>query len=108
VSRVVVSVVFGLQALLLGSGTILDARAAAESLSRQSHIEDGRTSQCPPFHSDVDCLVCRTMSGGATGGSAAAVPALAVDDHAACDPTVIVVADRIQGGPLGSRAPPRG
>lgn len=108
VSRVIASLVFGLQALLFGGGTIADAHAAAESLTRQSHIEDGQTSKCAPFHSEVDCLVCRTLSGGAARGAGAPLVQLLAFAPKVGDETNVVVADRFQGGPLGSRAPPRG
>lgn len=59
-----------LQGLLWGGGSILEARSAAESLTRLAHIEDSGASTCPPIHSHLDCVVCRTISHGATGGTA--------------------------------------
>lgn len=102
----VAAVVFGLQALLWGGGSILEARAAAESLTRRSHVEDVNSTKCPPIHSEVDCLICRTLSGGALHGSA---PSLGpVHASRACRPEGLFVAgsDRTVRGPLGSRAPP--
>lgn len=105
VPRSLVVVVLVLQALLWGGGSIIEARAAAESLSRYSHVED-QGALCPPLHSHLDCLICRTLNGGAAGASASAVSVLAfarigipVADHE-------FTGDRGRPGTLGSRAPP--
>jgi hypothetical protein len=104
--RVLASILFALQALLWGGGSILEARTAAESLTRYSHVEDTGNPGCPPLHSHLDCLICRAFSGGALG---AQTPSL---DVVACDITINeVVVDQLGSvsllGPLGPRAPPR-
>ena len=104
--RVLAIALLGFQALLWGGGTIIEARAAAESLARVSHIEDQGTSTCPPFHSHLECLICRTLSGGASGVSA---PALLPAAVGAIDLPVAVVRHVTDGGlcgTVGSRAPP--
>ena len=106
-SRLVATILFALQVLVWGGGSVLEARAAAESLTRLAHVEDTGNPTCPPIHSHLDCLVCRTFSGGAATGSA---PSLAyLGDSADCRPQSVVIdgSDRASGGPLGSRAPPR-
>jgi hypothetical protein len=100
------AILLGLQALLWGGGSILEARAAAESLTRHAHVEDTGSTTCPPIHSHLDCLVCRTLSNGALGGSAPSVrPTQSVK---VCLPEGPAVAglDYTARGPLGSRAPP--
>lgn len=106
VPRLLAATLLGLQALLWGGGSILEARAAAESLAQVTHIEDESDTACPPIHSHVDCLVCRTLTGGATGGSAPALPSLfgnAVDHH---EQVAAPWADGRRFGHLGPRAPP--
>ena len=75
--RSLVVVLLALQALVWGGGSIIEARAAAESFGRYSHVEDESTTACPPIHSHLDCLICRTLNGGAAGGSALAMAMLA-------------------------------
>ena len=106
--RALVVVLLGLQALLWGGGSIAEAKAAAESLTRYSHVEDQGTTMCPPFHSHLDCLICRTLNGGATGGSAPTMAALAYR-HAGI-PVSDAEVSRECGlpGTLGSRGPPQG
>jgi hypothetical protein len=96
----------GFQALLWGGGSIIEAKAAAESLSRSSHIEDQDRTACPPLHSHLDCLICRTMSG--TGGPSSATTLVPVASHVTERPAVDVVGHASRGwsGALGSRAPP--
>jgi hypothetical protein len=65
IPRALAVLLLGLQALLWGGGSIIEARAAAESLSRNTHVEDENTSTCPPIHSHLDCLICRTFASGA-------------------------------------------
>jgi hypothetical protein len=104
--RALALVLLGLQAFLWGGGSIAEARTAAESLLRHSHIEDQGSTACPPIHSHLDCLICRTFSGGATGGS---VPSLiAIDTDVDDCPSLVDVARGHHGrfGSLGSRAPP--
>ena len=99
-------VLLGLQALLWGGGSIVEAKAAAESLSRLTHVEEQGSRACPPLHSHVDCLICRTWHGGASSGQAStAVAAFSVGDD---DPSaeLVPVANRVFTGTLGSRAPP--
>jgi len=105
-TRVLATILLGFQAFLWGGGSIIEARAAAESLSRHSHIEDQGTTACPPIHSHLDCLICRTMSGaGGTGSAPALVP---IASHVAERPAsdVVVLVNRGLSGPPGSRAPP--
>jgi hypothetical protein len=106
IPRALSIVVFALQLLLWGGGTIIDARVAAESFTRVAHVEDTANTTCPPIHRDVDCLVCRSFSSGATSGVAPAIAILAVDDQFSPTGTVVRHADRRPGSPLGSRAPP--
>jgi hypothetical protein len=104
--RVLATLMLGFQAFLWGGGSIVEAHAAAESLTRNSHIEDQGATKCPPIHSHLDCVICRTMSGAGVGGSAPALVPIAT--HNAERP----VSDRVTpasvgfSGPLGSRAPP--
>jgi hypothetical protein len=106
VSRVLASVLFGLQVLLWGGGSILEARAAAESLTRRAHVEDTGTTKCPPIHSDVDCLVCRTLSGGAVGASPPSINLLHTVADRCPDSSAAIGAGRKHHGSVGSRAPP--
>ena len=105
-ARVLATILLGFQAFLWGGGSIIEAKAAAESLSRHSHVEDQSTTACPPIHSHLDCLICRTMSGtGGTGSAPALIPtASQVAERPASD--VVVLVKRGLSGPPGSRAPP--
>ena len=105
-SRVLATVLLGLQALLWGGGPITEARVAAESLSRYSHVEDLGNTACPPLHSHLDCLICRTFSSGATSGSAPSF--IAINAGVVERPSLLDAAPAEQGrcGSLGSRAPP--
>ena len=106
-SRALVAVVLGFQALLWGGGSIIEAKAAAESLSRYSHVEDQGTTACPPIHSHLDCLVCRTLSGGGMSGSAPTlVPVISSVGERPVSEALPPV-ERGRSGTLGSRAPPR-
>ena len=103
--RGLAAVLFGLQALVWGGGSTLEAQAAAESLSRYSHVEE-QGAKCPPIHSHVDCIICRTLNGGAGGASA---PSLAIIASHDADRPVIIAEMAVEQGrfsPLGSRAPP--
>lgn len=104
--RVLATILLGFQALLWGGGSIIEARSAAESLTRSSHVEDQGRTACPPIHSHLDCLICRTMTGA--GGPAAATALVPVETHVTERPAPDVVghANRGSTGPLGSRAPP--
>src|SRR6187401_2437270 len=62
VPRSLVAVLLGLQGLLWGGGSIIEARAAAESLSRHSHVEDQGTSTCPPPRRIPGCRTLRPPS----------------------------------------------
>lgn len=106
VPRALAIVLLGLQAFLWGGGSIAEARMAAESLSRYSHVEDQSTSKCPPIHSHVDCLICRSFSGGASGGSAAAILPPAMREAEGRVPDIVVPVERGLPGTLGSRGPP--
>ena len=105
-SRVFATVLFALQALVWGGGSIIEARAAAESLTRYAHVEDTSTSTCPPIHSHLDCLICRTLSGGALGGSAPSVRLVTAGSSLRPQGTIVAGAASARRGPLGSRAPP--
>lgn len=103
--RALVVVLLGLQFLIWGGGSIVEARAAAESLSRYSHVEDQAT-KCPPIHSHLDCLICRTYASGAiTSRSRELLPQAT---RAFSMPSAAVVGSHgdVCAGPLGSRAPP--
>lgn len=106
VPRLLAAVLLGLQALLWGAGSTVEARAAAESLTRVAHVEDESSTTCPPIHSHLDCLICRTLSGGATGGTA---PELLPASRGAGDRPAAVDSCTTDAGrffPVGSRAPP--
>ena len=105
-TRVLATILLGFQALLWGGGAIIAARAAAESLTRHSHIEDQGTTACPPIHSHLDCLVCRTMNGAGCAGSAPTLIPVASHDAEYTAPDAVTPASRGLSGPLGSRAPP--
>src|SRR5512138_314264 len=86
-SRILAMALLGFQALLWGGGSTIEARTAAESLMRVSHVEDQSTTDCPPFHGHLECLICRTLSGGAGGESAPVLLPVALgqaDQPAAC------------------------
>jgi hypothetical protein len=100
------TVLLGLQALLWGGGSVIEAKAAAESLQRFSHVEDQGTTTCPPIHSHLDCVICRTLNGSAPASPATALfgdAYLEVTSAAADD---IRPAERGLPGTLGSRGPP--
>ena len=106
VPRSLVAVLLGLQALLWGGGSIIEARAAAESLSRYSHVEDQGTSTCPPMHSHLNCVVCRTFASGAlTARQRELLPAAPQASLVPDAPGILVRSDRC-AGQVGSRAPP--
>ena len=104
--RVLATILLGFQALLWGGGSIIEARAAAESLSRHSHIEDQGTTACPPIHSHLDCQICRTFAAGAT--TARARDLLPTATRVFSIPSAAAVGSGGGGcyGPVGSRAPP--
>lgn len=95
-----------LQALVWGGGSILEAEAAAASLTQVTHVEDESSTACPPIHSHVDCLVCRTLTGGAASGSAPTVPTVAQCGQSQPVSVVATAADAGVPAYLGSRAPP--
>ena len=103
--RALVVFLLGLQFLIWGGGSIVEARAAAESLSRYSHIEDQAT-KCPPIHSHLDCIICRTLNGGAGGFSPPSLVASASSHANRPVSREYAPADRGLFSPLGSRAPP--
>ena len=104
--RALAVVLLGLQAFLWGGGPIAEARTAAESLLRYSHVEDQASTACPPLHSHLDCVICRAFSSGATGGSTPSF--IAIDSDVSERPSLVDVVPGNQGrlGFLGSRAPP--
>ena len=104
--RTLVVILLALQALLWGGGSILEARSAAESLTRYTHVEDQDAQACPPIHSHVDCVICRTF----TSGALAVKPGDLLPGSSRDDDVAPPAVDRISGeecsGSLGSRAPP--
>lgn len=108
IPRTLVVVLLALQALVWGGGSIIEAKAAAESLTRYSHVEDQGTTACPPIHSHLDCLICRTLNGGTSGGSAPALLASAYLRAASPVSDAVVPARCGLPGTLGSRGPPLG
>ncbi|HEY5547479.1 MAG TPA: hypothetical protein VIK50_15605 [Gemmatimonadaceae bacterium] len=108
IPRAVAVVLLGLQALLWGGGSIVEARSAAESLARYTHVEDQGTTACPPIHSHLDCLICRTFASGAIAGRARELLPSASRGTGAMDAPAVSVSGDDCHGPLGSRAPPRG
>ena len=106
VPRTVVVVLLALQALLWGGGSIIEARSAAESLSRYTHVEDQTDPACPPIHSHLDCVICRTFASGAlTAKARELVPAPRRGTTIDASPVVHLTEDD-GSGPVGSRAPP--
>jgi hypothetical protein len=104
--RTVAVVLLALQALLWGGGSIIEARSAAESLTRYTHVEDQDAQACPPIHSHLDCIICRTFASGAlTAKSRDLVPEPRRDGSIVSSPLVRITGSR-GSGPLGSRAPP--
>jgi hypothetical protein len=104
--RAVVVVLLALQALLWGGGSIIEARAAADSLERYTHFEDQGSRACPPIHSEIDCIICRTFASGAlTARPRDLLPIARGDDVTACV-SVVPVTGSDRSSPLGSRAPP--
>lgn len=85
---------------------MLEARSAAESLMRYTHVEDLDAQACPPIHSHLDCVICRTFASGAlTVKSRDLFPGTSRDDDFA--PSAVVRITGADGrGSLGSRAPP--
>jgi hypothetical protein len=106
VPRILAVLLLGLQALLWGGGSIVEARAAAESLARYTHVEDEGTSTCPPIHSHLDCLICRTFAAGAL--TARPRDLLPLASGVSGPVNTARTGHRTEGfhGPLGSRAPP--
>ena len=104
--RALAIVLLGFQTLLWGGGSILEARAAAESLTRYAHVEDQGTTSCPPIHSHLDCLICRTFASGAVAARPRDLLPPAIGGSWV--PSAVVVGTSGDGcfGPLGSRAPP--
>lgn len=106
VPRTLAVALFGFQAFLWGGGSIVEAQAAAESLTRYSHVEDQSTTACPPIHSHLDCLICRTLNGGSTSTAAMAIVASESPGAAKFRVNDVMPRDRGLHGTLGSRGPP--
>ena len=104
--RILSVVLFALQAFLWGGGSIVEARAAAESLTRHSHVEDQGTAACPPIHSHLDCVVCRTFASGALPVRGRDTSPGANQDHRQPTGVAASLTTVDDTGPLGSRAPP--
>lgn len=105
VSRALTVVMLVLQGFLWGAGSIAEAKSAAESLLRYTHIEDQGDPTCPPIHSHLDCVICRTMH----GANAASPPALLVVFARDAERGLLVsvaTAGSAWPGPLWSRGPP--
>lgn len=105
--RVLAVVLLAFQAFFWGGGTIVEAQAAAESLTRQEHVEDQGRNACPPIHSHFNCLICRTLSGASTG--ATPVTLMVVDGTPGVESwrrDGLTLFDRGLHGTLGSRGPP--
>ena len=107
IPRVLATVLLGFQALLWGGGSIIEARAAAESMSRHSHVEDQGTTNCPPMHSHLDCLICRTFASGAITSRVRQLLPLATRVTWMPEAPAIGPVGDGSNGQLGSRAPPR-
>jgi hypothetical protein len=106
IPRAVAVVLLGLQGLLWGGGSIVEARAAAESLSRYTHVEDQGTTACPPIHSHLDCLICRTFASGAIAVRPRDLLPSSSRGTGAMDVSPAGIRGDGCHGPLGSRAPP--
>jgi hypothetical protein len=107
VPRALAVVLLAFQALLWGGGTIVEAQAAAESLTQRPHVEDQGRTGCPPIHSHINCLICRTLSGGSTGATPATL--MWVDGSPGVESwrlDGVTLLDRGLHGTLGSRGPP--
>ena len=104
--RTLVVVLLALQALLWGGGSILEARSAAESLTRYTHVEDQDAQACPPIHSHLDCVICRTFASGALTAKARDFLPRSGQDEGLVSSAVVRITGEDGGGPLGSRAPP--
>lgn len=104
--RTLVVILLALQALLWGGGSMLEARSAAESLMRYTHVEDLDAQACPPIHSHLDCVICRTFASGALVAKPRDfLPGASREDDVA--PAAVVRTAGTDGrGSLGSRAPP--
>jgi hypothetical protein len=108
VPRALAVVLLALQAFLWGGGSIAEARSAAEALSRYSHVEDQGNTACPPIHSHLDCLICRTLHGGAAGGASSTLFTRAASGADRPVLEAVVAVQRGLAGTLGSRGPPTG
>ena len=107
-SRVVATVLFVLQALLLVALPLGDARAEARSATASAHVEAGTSDGCVPGHEHEACAVCRTLRTlGVTTSSSALVPSSAQHDSGASQPRTDGF-DSSVAQPLHSRAPPAG
>lgn len=106
VPRTLAVALLGFQALLWGGGSIIEAQAAAESLTRYSHVEDQSTTACPPIHSHLDCLICRTLNTGATGSGSVTMIAIGSPSAEKSRLDEVIPRDHGLHGTLGSRGPP--
>lgn len=104
--RTLVVVLLALQALLWGGGSILEARSAAESLTRYTHVEDQDARACPPLHSHFDCVICRTFASGALAVKPRDLLPATGHGDAIASSSVVRRSGEDGRGPLGSRAPP--
>lgn len=104
--RTLVVVLLALQALLWGGGSILEARSAAESLTRYTHVEDQDARACPPLHSHFDCVICRTFASGALAVKSRDLLPASSHDAAIASSAVVRITGEDGRGQLGSRAPP--
>jgi hypothetical protein len=104
--RTLVVVLLALQALLWGGGSILEARTAAESLTRYTHVEDQDARACPPIHSHLDCVICRTFASGALAVKPRDLLPATNHDAGRISMAVVRITGHDGRGALGSRAPP--
>ena len=107
VPRALAILLLGFQALLWGGGSIVEGRAAAESLAIYTHFEDEGNTTCPPIHSHLDCLICRTFASGALASRPRDLLPLASGIAGPVDGAFTGRRSAGSHGPLGSRAPPR-
>ena len=105
VPRGMAAVLLGLQFLLWGGGSTLEAKAAAESLARYAHVEE-EGAKCPPVHSHLDCLICRTFASGALAVKPRDLLPTAIHHDGLAVAAIVRITGEDSRGPLGSRAPP--
>lgn len=106
IPRTWAAVLLALQALLWVAGPLIDGAVEASSARTQAHVEELGGTKCPPVHSALDCLICRTLSQGAVMPSADAVGSPSRANGPALGETSACLVEGVRSGGLGSRAPP--